>query len=61
MPTLSLVIPAYNRTILLPEALDSVFAQTYPDYEAIVVDDESTNRTEGTLRLRFWTGGEIPL
>jgi GT2 family glycosyltransferase len=36
------MIPAYNRARLLGEAIDSVLAQTYDDYEIIVVDDESS-------------------
>jgi glycosyltransferase involved in cell wall biosynthesis len=45
MPYFSVIIPTYNRTALLREALDSVFAQTFTDYEVIVVDDGSTDDT----------------
>ncbi len=41
----SIVIPTYNRVALLREALDSVFTQTFNDYEVIVVDDGSTDGT----------------
>jgi glycosyltransferase involved in cell wall biosynthesis len=41
----SVVIPTYNRAELLRIALDSVFAQTFTDYEVIVVDDGSTDGT----------------
>ena len=44
-PTVSVVIPTYNRAALLRQALDSVFAQTFTDYEVIVVDDGSTDET----------------
>jgi glycosyltransferase involved in cell wall biosynthesis len=37
----SIVIPAFNRVDLLKQALQSVLAQTYQDYEVIVVDDGS--------------------
>lgn len=45
MPTVSVVIPTFNRAHLLQQTLDSVFSQTYKDYEVIVVDDGSTDAT----------------
>jgi glycosyltransferase involved in cell wall biosynthesis len=44
-PTVSVIIPAYNCGHLLAEAVESVRAQTYQDYEVIVVDDGSTDET----------------
>lgn len=41
-PAVSIIIPTYNRPELLREALDSIAAQTFRDYEVIVVDDGST-------------------
>lgn len=45
MPTFSIVIPTYNRSMALRRTLESVLQQTYDDFEVIVVDDGSTDDT----------------
>ncbi len=45
MPTVSVVIPFYNRIGWLKEAVESVLAQTFRDYQVILVDDGSTEDT----------------
>ena len=45
MPRVSIIVPTFNLARYIGRALESVFAQTYVDYEVIVVDDGSTDDT----------------
>jgi glycosyltransferase involved in cell wall biosynthesis len=49
-PVFSVVIPTYNRANLILKTLKTVFAQTYPHYEVVVVDNCSTDETEEVLQ-----------
>ena len=45
MPTVSVIIPAYNAATTLGETLESLRSQTWTDWEAIVIDDGSQDET----------------
>lgn len=54
----SVIIPTYNRADLVQQAVESILAQTWDQYEIIVVDDGSTDDTEHALtrwhgRIRY--------
>ncbi|HVZ82765.1 MAG TPA: glycosyltransferase family 2 protein, partial [Terracidiphilus sp.] len=48
MPRVTVVMAVYNAAPFLREAVASVLAQTYPDFELIAVDDRST---DGSLEI----------
>lgn len=45
-PLVSIIIPTFNRAHLIGETLDSVAAQTYQNWECIIVDDGSSDRSQ---------------
>ena len=48
-PRVSVVIPTFNRPVLIKRALWSVFEQTFDDFEVLLVDDGSTDETPEVL------------
>jgi predicted O-linked N-acetylglucosamine transferase (SPINDLY family)/glycosyltransferase involved in cell wall biosynthesis/SAM-dependent methyltransferase len=62
-PTVSVIIPCFNQSRFLPEALASVVAQTYSDWEAIIVNDGSPDDTSRVARelIELYPGRRIRL
>jgi glycosyltransferase involved in cell wall biosynthesis len=48
-PQISIVMPVYNGEAFLRESLNSIICQTFSDFELIVIDDGSTDRTSAIL------------
>ena len=55
MPTFSIIVPAYNVQDYIEEALTSIAGQSFADFEAIIVDDGSTDAT-GAIVQAFCAG-----
>jgi glycosyltransferase involved in cell wall biosynthesis len=49
-PTISIITPTYNRAAYIGRAIESVFAQSYSDWELLIIDDGSTDTTESIVR-----------
>lgn len=49
-PRVTVIIPTYNRAWCLAQAVDSVLAQTFRDFELVVVDDGSRDETRSVLK-----------
>ncbi len=56
-PKVTVCVPTYNRADILPYALSSVLNQTYSDFELIVCDDASSDRTAAVVGQ--WTDSRI--
>ena len=53
MPKVSIIVPIYNSEIHLSRCIDSILAQTYTDFEIIIVDDGSSDNTEETIKNKY--------
>ena len=49
IPAVSVIVPNYNHARFLPQRLDSILAQTFKDYELIVLDDASSDDSREVL------------
>jgi glycosyltransferase involved in cell wall biosynthesis len=58
-PRLSIGLPVYNGDNFLEQALDSILAQTFGDFELIISDNASTDRTEAICRAYAARDGRI--
>jgi glycosyltransferase involved in cell wall biosynthesis len=52
-PTVSVVIPTYNRAALIGRSIQSVLNQSYADFELLVIDDGSTDETASVVAAFF--------
>jgi hypothetical protein len=50
-PSLSVVLPVYNAEEYLAEAIESILAQTYTDFEFLIIDDGSTDGSLDIINL----------
>lgn len=49
-PFFSIIIPTYNRALLIERAIQSLLKQSFNDFEIIIVDDGSTDNTEDVIK-----------
>ena len=67
-PIISIIIPSFNRQDLIVETLDSVLAQTYQNWECLVIDDGSTDQSVQVIeeyaqkesRIKFFQRNKEP-
>ncbi|WP_282073734.1 glycosyltransferase family 2 protein [Polaribacter atrinae] len=50
IPLISIIIPTYNRALLIGDTLESILNQSFTDWECIVVDDGSVDDTKSILK-----------
>lgn len=58
-PLVSVIMPTFNREVLLVEAVDSVLRQSYPHWELVIVDDGSVDNTAAIIKERYGNDSRI--
>lgn len=53
MPLVSIVIPAYNHELYIEECLNSVLNQNYKNYEIVIIDDGSSDKSDPIINAWF--------
>lgn len=61
-PLVTIITPTYNREGFIGQSINSVLSQTYPNFELLIIDDGSTDRTQEVVapyladgRVRFFS------
>ena len=49
-PAISVILPVYNAEAYVREAVESILAQTFTDFECIIINDDSTDGSRAILR-----------
>src|SRR5688572_13630116 len=60
-PSISIIIPAYNAAATIAETIESLLSQNFKDWEAVVVDDGSTDQTVNIIKGYTKTDTRIQL
>ena len=60
-PKISIVMPMYNMEKFIEPCINSVLNQTFEDFELIVVDDQSTDRSFEIVREKYSTDSRVKL
>src|SRR6476620_3957259 len=66
-PKVSIVMPTYNRAALIDETIRSILAQTYENWELLIIDDGSEDETERVIsqikdqRIKLYKAGRIAI
>ena len=61
MPKISVIIPVYNTSAYLQECVDSVLAQTFQDFEVIIVDDCSTDGSLALCQKQYGNNNKVTI
>ena len=57
----SVIMPVYNASAALPRSLESLRRQSFRDFEAVFVDDGSTDNTEALVQSWIAEGNRFPI